>query len=178
MDEYDPNAEVDGEYVVAFVESAGKVSPVFERKVREILEDHIGSIEPGQWYRTGDLEEAYQQIHREIGDKTMQQGGEEVGKAIPWPDGVETVADALDMLNDIHKSVYRNSSSEFPAGKYTIEHLGDNSARVGVTPGYQYSDPFARGVFSGIGATLGGSTPSLESTDTRPEETAAWIMEW
>jgi hypothetical protein len=178
MDAYDPDAEVDGEYVVAFVESAGKVSPVFERKVRRILESHVDEIDPSTWYRTGDLETAYQEIHEEIGPKTMEEGGKEVGKAIPWPDGVESVVDGLQTLNDVHKSVYRNSPEEFPAGKYTLDVHGNGSVRVGITPGYQYTPAFARGVFRGIVTDLGGSSANFDQVDARPEEAAAWELEW
>jgi hypothetical protein len=177
---YDPEAEATGKYMVAFVESAGKVSPVFERKVREIFEQNMGELNAESWYENADVEAAFDEIIEEVGENTMRQGGIESGKAIDWPDGVETVMDGLQIWNDFHEAAYRNSDKDFPAGKYTVEDIGDNSARIGITNGYNLSAAFAKGCSKGIAKDLGPRNPSIsiEDTDPNPSEQAAWILSW
>lgn len=180
MSYYDPDAEATGKYMVAFIESAGKVSPVFERKVREIFEDHLGTLEEDSWYRNANVEKAFDEVLEEVGEKTMIEGGVESGKAIDWPDEVETVMDGFSVWNSFHEAAYRNSDLDFPAGKYTVEQLGDREVRVGITEGYNLSAEFAKGCSKGIVQELstGSNRARLEDTDPRSEEQAAWILEW
>jgi hypothetical protein len=180
MPEYDSNAEQDGQYLVAFVESAGEVSPVFERKVRRIFETHVGGLDAESWYDTDDCVEAYREVLDEIGDKTMEQAGIQVGKSVPWPEEVETVHDGLSTVNTMHKAAFRNSPEEFPAGRYVFEDICDRRARVGITAGYPYTAPFAKGVFTGIAQDLGRDVAgvTVEEADRKHGEKAAWIMEW
>ena len=180
MDQYDPDAEATGYYMTAFVEAAGEVSPVFERKVRDIFETHLGALEPEGWYRNGDITDAFEEIITQVGDKTMLQGGIESGAAIDWDDDVETVMDALNRWNDKHAAAYRNSDATYPAGKYTIESAGDRAARVGITDSYNLTAAFAKGCSKGIVRDLGpaGSSPTIEDTEPTADEQAAWILSW
>lgn len=180
MSGYDPDAEATGKYMVAFVESAGEVSPVFERKVREIFEQHMGTLEADSWYRNADVNKAFDEILDEVGEKTMKQGGVESGKAIEWPDEVDTVMDALGIWNTFHEAAYRNSHLDFPAGKYTAEKRGDRTARIGITDGYNLSAAFAKGCSKGIAQDLGPNDGPITIEDTDPEATeqAAWILRW
>lgn len=180
MSYYDPEAEATGKYMVAFIESAGKVSPVFERKVREIFEDHMGTLEADSWYRNADVEKAFAEVLEEVGEKTMMEGGVESGKAIEWPDDVETVIDGFELWNSFHEAAYRNSDFDFPAGKYTVEQLGDREVRIGITEGYNLSAEFAKGCSKGITQDLSSRTnrTRLTDTDSNPDEQAAWVLEW
>lgn len=180
MASYDPTAEATGKYMVAFVESAGEVSPVFERKVREIFEKHLGTLEEDSWYLNADIEKAFDEVLEEVGEKTMKQGGIESGKAIEWPDDVETVMDGLGMWNTFHEAAYRNSDLDFPAGKYTIERQGERVVRAGITDAYNLSAPFAKGCSKGIVQDLGPNDKPITLEDTTPNdgEQAAWILEW
>ncbi|MFC7059246.1 hypothetical protein [Halovenus salina] len=153
MSYYDPEAEATGKYMVAFIESAGKVSPVFERKVREIFEDHMGTLEADSWYLNADVEKAFQEVLEEVGEKTMMEGGVESGKAIEWPDDVETVMDGFEIWNSFHEAAYRNSDLDFPAGKYTVEQLGDREVRVGITEGTTSAPSSPRAVRKGLSRT-------------------------
>jgi hypothetical protein len=180
MSNYDPDAEATGKYMVAFVESAGEVSPVFERKVREIFETHLGTLEADSWYRNADIKKAFDEILEEVGEKTMKQGGVESGKAIEWPDDVGTVMGALEIWNTFHEAAYRNSDLDFPAGKYTVEERGERTARIGITDGYNLSAAFAKGCSKGIAQDLGpkDSQITIEDTDPEANEQAAWMLTW
>jgi hypothetical protein len=180
MSDYDPDAEATGKYMVAFIESAGKVSPVFERKVREIFENHMGTLEEDSWYLNANVEKAFDEVLEEVGEKTMMEGGVESGKAIDWPDEVETVMDGFNIWNTFHEAAYRNSDLDFPAGRYTVEHLGDRKVRIGITEGYNLSAEFAKGCSKGIVQELSDTSNRTRLEDTEPnlDEQAAWVLEW
>lgn len=180
MDGYDPDAEATGHYMVAFVESAGKVSPVFERKVREIFEDNLGELEAGRWYRNEAITNAFEEILTQVGEQTMREGGIESGKAIQWEDDVDTVMDGLERWNDKHEAAYRNSDLRFPAGKYTVEDAGSRTARLGITDGYNLSAAFAKGCSVGIARDLGSNDHAVTTEDVAPraDEQAAWTLDW
>lgn len=179
MPEHDPNSEVQGRYPLATVESAGEVSPVFERKARELFSEHLDELDAEQWYSTGDVVAAYHDLRDEVGEATMRQGGIEAGQAIPWPDEITSPMDAFGALTEMHQDAFRNSSQEFPAGRYTFEPSGDREARVGISKAYPFTEPHAEGVFVGITKSLGGgSAPSVEAVDPVDEEAAAFVVSW
>jgi hypothetical protein len=178
MPAYDPTAEADGEYIAAFAAQAGEVSPVFEKKVRNVFEQEIGGAEPDEWYAVADIVRAFEKIEDKAGERTLEQGGIATGKALPWPEGVDSVADGLATVNDLHLAAYRNSDADVPAGQFTFESVGDESARVGVTEGYPYPDAYARGALKGAVSDLTGSSPDVTETDTHGDERTAWRVEW
>lgn len=180
MPAYDPDSEADGRYVVAFVESAGEVSPVFQRKVTDMFEKHLPSLDADEWYRTEDVVLAFNEVNEEIGSKTMEQGGVESARAIPWPDSVSTLSDALDLLIKQHRDAYRNSSQKNPGGNYTVEVRDDSSARVGILEGFPYGSAFARGVFKQVAGEFSpaGAQPTLEPVEPDADESHAWELTW
>jgi len=180
MPHYDPDAEGDGQYVIAFLDSADKVSPIFKQKVQDIFEEHFGTLDSDAWYRVEDIANAYEAVLEETGEKTMEQGGIETGKSVSWPDEVESLQDALDTCNDIHEAAYRNSDEKFPAGKYTVDHLVDTVSRVGITKGYALTTPCAKGIFKGYAKDLTSEAAfiDMEAVDTQSNELAAWRLEW
>ncbi|WP_267161566.1 hypothetical protein [Halovenus salina] len=180
MTSYDTESEADGRYVVAFVESAGEVSPVFQRKVNDIFEKHLPHVDAEAWYRTEDVVLAFSEVRDEIGSKTMMQGGTESAKAIPWPDSVSTLSDALTALIDLHRDAYRNSNQTNPAGNYTFEKLDNRAARVGILEGFPYGPGFAEGVFKQVAADFGpaDARPTLDEANPNTDESHAWELTW
>jgi hypothetical protein len=180
MVSYDPESEADGRYVVAFVESAGEVSPVFQRKVNDIFEKHLPHVDPEAWYRTEDVVLAFTEVRDEIGSKTMEQGGAEAAKAIPWPDSVSTLSEALGVLIEQHREAYRDSTQTNPAGNYTVEEHDGRTARVGILEGFPYGPGFARGVFRQVAAEFGpeDSQPTLDEIEPDTSESHAWELTW
>ncbi|SDJ62800.1 hypothetical protein SAMN05216226_10687 [Halovenus aranensis] len=179
MSGYDPDAEVIGKYILAFIESAGEVSPVFESKVRSKFEENTGEIRPDEWYTAEDVKRTYESILADVGPKTMKNGGIETAKALPFEED-NSVAEALDLLCEEHTSseVYRNTASRQPAGQYTYEVNG-RSAHLGATEDYPYTKPFVEGIYRGLIRKYGtGATPEFEETTPRPDEGFAWHVEW
>jgi hypothetical protein len=178
MSGYDPDAETIGKYILAFVESAGTVSPVFERKVRETFETEIGEVEADGWYRNDDVKGAYHSVLNKVGPKTMKQGGKATSGALDFPADT-SVEEALTLLQKEHSAdgVYRNTTSDTPAGQYTFEISG-NSAHLGATEGYPYTKPFVEGLYKGIIEEYSNSAPELTETTPKAGEQFAWDATW
>ena len=170
-------AEVDGAYVAAFTQQAGEVSPVFEQKVQQVFESELGGVEGDEWYPVEDVIEAFEQILEQAGEKTMERGGVSAGESLPWPDGVDTVAEGLATLDQMHQAAYRGGGEGPPAGEFTVE-VESRTARVGITEGYPYPDAYARGALSGAVQSLAGSRVDISETDARGAERTAWTVEW
>lgn len=180
MADYDPDAELSGAYLETVAEGAGSISPVFEQTVREAVEEHAEPLDSNSWYRNADVEYAFEQVHEEVGEQMMQQGGIEAGKALDWPDEVGSVVAALDRWDDRRRDAYRNSDAEFPAGTITVEKEGERKARVGVTEGYNLPVAFAQGYSKGIAQDVEPNDEPITVTETEPGpgELAAWTLEW
>lgn len=180
MPEYDPSSEGDGRYVVAFVDSAGEVSPVFERKLRTIIENHLGEIDEQQWYSTEDLKRTFEEVREQIGPKTLKEGGIEGAKAIPWPDEISTVLEALGFLQQAHRDAFRDSQKEDPAGNYTFSRVGNREIRVGVTEGFILPPAWAKGVFEYVAREFGPDDAVVRLTEKTPEDdqTTTWELLW
>lgn len=181
MSEQYGEAEVHGRYVASFIESAGEVSPVFERKVREIFDNHIsGEITYDEWYPISDVSDAFHRVLREVGESTMREGGAASARQVPWPEEVTAVSDGLQRLDQMHQDSSRGGTSPEPAGSYTIDIRGDRSARVAVTEDWPYTAPEAEGVLKGVVDSLGDerAVPTINETDTRSGELAAWDLSW
>jgi len=177
---YDPTAEATGRYIVAFVEAAGEVSPVFARKVQEIFEEKIGDISADEYYRHESVKEGFEAVLVEVGPKTMTEGGIATAKELPFPEDT-TIQEALEMLRDEHSvgKSYRNTDSDRPGGQYRCE-LAGASGHFGATEGYPYTKPYVRGIYQGIIEKYGPreARPRFEETAPRDGEQFAWQVEW
>jgi hypothetical protein len=182
-----PKATGRGMYVLSFFESAGEVSPVFERKAREMFEEQgLTDIDPEEYYPIDDIAPAFYSVVDDIGDKTMRQGGRQMGRDVPWPDGVEEPHDGLQTIDAIHQEASparengRTLDVDRPAGGYTYERRDDAAARVGITERYPYPPVMAEGVFLGIVDGLHDGVVSVEAEPTDPthDERRAWTLSW
>jgi hypothetical protein len=181
MAAYDADAEATGMYMVAFVEAAGEVSPIFERKARQKFETHLGELNAEGWYPMDDVVDAFEDILVSVGPKTMEQGGVVAAETLPLDDGL-ALRDALAGLNELQTSeqTYRNSDRDAPGGEYLFEVHDDASARLSVSEAWPLTEPYAKGVFKGVVERWGGPDASPNFTDASPrsDESAAWTVEW
>jgi len=178
------NAHGKGMYVLSFFESAGEVSPVFERKARDIFEDYgLADIDAEEYYHYDRVAPAFEAVVENAGEKTMREGGKQMGIDIPWPDAVDSIHDALGTLDDIHQQATAAPDEPVsrPAGGYTYEKTGERSARVGVTERYPNPNPnpMVRGVYAGIVTSFAGDGyAELESVTPNADERDAWRLTW
>lgn len=191
MEEIEQNwhehAHGQGLYILSFYESAGKVSPVFERKAREVFEDHgLTDIEEEEFYHYDRVAPAFYDVVNKIGEKTMREGGRQMGRDVPWPEGVETPHDGLEMIDAIHQQAGpaitdgETLDIDRPSGGYSYEETGPTAAHVGITERYPNPPVMAEGVFLGIvdGLADGGVSVSIEETDPTHDERHAWEISW
>lgn len=145
-----------------------------------MAKERFGTVSADEWYPLGEWAELYQEVLDEVGEATMRRGGKENGKAIEWPDGVESVEDALYTLNEMHLDATRNSDQEYPAGRYIIDVRGPRSVRVGIPDSFAWPDPFVPGAIAGIIEDVGPEDAIISETEVEPddEERAAWEFEW
>jgi hypothetical protein len=82
-------------------ESAGEVSPVFERKMRDLFEEHgIEDPSPDEWYSAENFVSAVNEAAEQIGDKTVLEAGVQMGRDVPQPEEVDGPKDALAIVDD------------------------------------------------------------------------------
>jgi hypothetical protein len=180
----DSDIEITGRYVNSMVESTGKVSPVFRRKMEELLEEYgISDPDPEAWYNAASFAEAVDRVADEIGNKTVSEAGKQMGEDVPKPPDVESPHDVLEQMHDQHYKSYRNVERG-SIGGYTYERIDDTTVRLGVTEGFPYPMGIARGATIGIAADITGNTVSTESVPTKPTgpdkspEMEAYELSW
>lgn len=175
----DEGVEVTGRYVISMVNSAGKVSPVFERKMEELLSEcDIEDPEPDSWYSAERFTRAVDQATSEIGSKTVRQAGEEMGKDVP-KESFEGPHEALAGTDAAQQAAYRGSEGR-PAGGYTYRKVGPTEARVGVTETFPYPEEIAKGSIVGITKDMvkREAQVSVEEVNTEPTDDLAKDPEW
>jgi hypothetical protein len=184
----DADTEVTGRYITSMVKSAGEVSPVFEKKMKELLSEHgIDDPDHEKWYSAEAFIEAVNQATDRIGSKTIAQAGEEMGRDVPKPEDAESPHDVLKTVDEAQQAAYRGGSEERPAGSYTYERLGDREARCAVTEDFAYPDEISEGSLRGIVKDMvdRGSDVRIEEVDPKPtdhpeksDERIAYRISW
>lgn len=175
-----------GRYLLSFFQSAGEVSPVFERKAKQLFDDHgLDDVQADAYYPMDSVVDAFQSVVDEIGSETMRQGGKEMGRAVPFPEPVTGPHEALQFMDTAHVEANcpRDDAPdriERPGGGYTYERLGDQTARFGITEDFAFPAELGRG--GAVGAiqqfTDGPQPVSVEQVSARGGETTAWELSW
>lgn len=173
--------EIIGRYILAFVESTGKVSSVFERKTRDIFANNgleISAVEEEGWYDAHSYAEAMHQVEAEVGEQTLTEAGAEQAKNVPWPEQVRSVSDGLNFLVEADKQAHRQPSGSY-AGSYRYEKISDSAGRVGIFEHTPYPVANFKGVFKGgVRSLADSSTTEISSAEPRDDEQAAFEISW
>jgi hypothetical protein len=143
----------------------------------------LEDVAEDEYYDGARISDAFFDVVDEVGEKTMEKGGEQMGRDVPWPPEVDGPHDGLAAIDEIHRAAAREkpgapSGLDRPMGGYTYERIGDRSARVGIRENYPYPTVMARGVFAGIVDGLGGGNATLSEEPAGDGEIAAWTVEW
>jgi len=174
------DAECIGKYPLAFVESAGNVSPVFERKLRDIMADHgLQDVDEDEWVSLQAVVDTYEETHDEAGPSTMRQAGIENGRVIEWPPEVTTPQDGLAALDDIHQAAFRGGT-DHPAGRYTYEKVDATTAKVGLSDDYAFPKEIGEGAVKGVVESLADESVvvDVQEDDAAAGEKAAFVVSW
>lgn len=167
----DEHTEVTGLYVTSMLNSAGAVSPVFEKKMNELLAEYgIHNPDPEEWYDAAAFAEAVDRATDEIGEKTIHQAGVEMGRDVPQPDSVGDPHDALQIVDRAQQDAYRGGEETRPAGSYRYERVGPSAARMSVTESFPYPKEIVTGSLEGIVKSVkeGTGRVTVESVPTEP----------
>jgi hypothetical protein len=169
---------VSGQFVQAFLMSAGDVSPVFERKAREYLEDNgIEDVSADDWYPYDQFANAMNDIEEEVGRMTSKEAGRKMVEIIEEMSDLKSIEKAVELGKKHTRQAYQNYSPE-RVGQMRYESLKNGHHRVAYHGGWEYPEGFTRGIFRGHAqATRGLESADIEPTDTRPDETYAYIVE-
>jgi hypothetical protein len=115
--------QVTGLYIAAFIESAGEVSRVFERKATDMLANHgIEGVDPESWYDLNAFERAVTEIEDQVGSMTTKQAAVkmiQVDEKIPDQDSAR---DGFEILETQQRNAFKSHSVE-ECGQY-----GSNSS--------------------------------------------------
>lgn len=175
--------EVAAKYVQAFVESAGQVSPVFERKARDILADNgLNDLDGEDWLPLDSFTDGLAEIEAEVGDKTLTMGGVEMATSNDMPDSVSTISDALVNLNTSHQNAHRNGSAS-DWGSYGCQQLQERRFRMSCSDTYPYPHVMTKGVFKGVVEEFADGNVSMtirqvEDSDLGFDEGCAYDITW
>lgn len=177
-----PETEGQGLYLLSFIESAGEVSPVFERKAKNLLEKHdLKDVDEEEFYSMEAILTAFDDVVEEVGENTMRQGGEQMGIDAPLPPEVDTPHGAFEFADVIYKEAHKfDGSVGEDTLAYTYEKLGSQSAHVGLKETYPYPEVMGEGAFMGFVKNVLGENVrvSMDETDPKPDERRAWTLEW
>jgi hypothetical protein len=170
--------KVSGEYAQAMIATFGEVSPIFERKAATIFEEAgIRDIQPDERYEMSKLSEALHDVVDEVGEKSSEQVGI---KQVEISEGFSELGSFEEFAaraNEILREIYTPYSPE-EVGEFRTESLGGGEYRVSIFGPYPYPTKFVQGVVAGGGKEVFGSMPkTIESTDTKPEESHAFLVE-
>jgi hypothetical protein len=170
-----PKTKVSGKFVDGFVSSAGEVSPIFEKKIREYFAQRgIDSIEPDQWYPFEKFAGAVNDVEDDVGEQTSQNAGAEMVDLNPAINDLDKLEAILDNLKKANQEAYRNFSLE-EAGQFRYGTTEDGGYRMAVYGGWQHPPAFTEGFFKRcVGRSEDYDKSNLEPTDTKSDEVFAF----
>jgi hypothetical protein len=173
-------ARVIGLYIAAFVESAGEVSSVFEKKALSMLADHgIENIEEESWYDLDSFEAAVEQIENKVGAKTTQQAAVKMIQVDDKVPNQDSAGEAFEILKEQQRNAMQNHTTE-DCGQYRVEKLGAQHFRVATYGGWGYPEAFTRGLLKAViqETESQGARVEVEPTDKSGNEQYAYEVSW
>lgn len=171
-----PSPEVSGMYVTAFLDSAGEVSSVFERKARSILDENgIEEVSQEEWYEIDRFVSAMNNIEEEVGEKTSERAGIEMMEVAPEIEDLSSMEEAIEVGKEPLRQSYRNYSVEEVGGFKFEESEGEK--RVAYYGGWEYPEAFTHGIFKGMAKAVDGVSPNdIVPTESVGDEVYSYVV--
>ena len=172
-------AEIEGAYVVAVIDSVAEVSPVFESRAREILADEgIESPDAESTYDADAFAAAVDAMVESAGETTVARAGE---KMIAQNEQVTAATDfesGFETMREQQRAVHRNFDVD-RVGQYRAERLDDREYRVAAYGGHNYPEALTRGVTEGIvEQTESPAMVEFDDAELAADETHAFVVSW
>jgi hypothetical protein len=153
--------QVNGQTVLSVVKGMG----AFVQRGSEILEQHgIKAPEPMAWYPQQAWLDAFQEISKSIGSRTMSQIGQSNPNSAKFPPGIDSVEKGLNSMDTAYHMNHRGGE----IGHYTFTKTGEKKGVMECrTP---YSCDFEGGIIQAIVKRFGpsGTTPKIVHDDSTP----------
>lgn len=160
--------KITGANVVAFLASAGEVSPVFEKKARETFKEYgITDPDESKWYDAGDYTDALFEFTERAGENTVQEAGREmvrINEPILEQDSIE---DGLDVFTEQHKEVHKDFSEE-DAGLVEYERIDDSTYRITGVGAYDHPEALLKGASMEV-VIQTSDTTNVRVEDSEPQ---------
>lgn len=172
-------SKITGTNVLAFIESAGEVSPVFANKAREIFADH-GITDPAEdeWYDADDYLDALFAFVEEVGEMSVQQAGREMVRVNEPIMEKESIDDGMATFAEQHKGTHKNWDYESD-GRVEYEQISPTAYRISTTGGYRHPEALLRGASKEVVIQTSGATHvEIEETEPKPDEVHAFELHW
>lgn len=173
------NTQITGANLVAFLESAGEVSPVFRKKAEETFKKYgITDPDEGDWYDNDDFTEAMHDVVDKAGPKTVQQAGREM---VRFNDEIlqqDEIGEGLAIFAEQHKATHKNFSVE-TAGLVECTRTSETTYRIAGTGGYKYPESLLRGAAKESLLQTGNmSQVRIEDAEPEGDEVIAFELTW
>lgn len=116
-------AEVSGQTVRSVVEGVGQISESYRKRTLDILDSHgLPEPQPSEWYPWQAYIDAFDELVDTVGPKTVAMIGSKIPELVDWPPTIDSVADAMDALDEQYNMTHRGDD----IGYYDFEKTGDS----------------------------------------------------
>ncbi|MFC7059419.1 hypothetical protein [Halovenus salina] len=168
--------KVSGKFVQGFANSAGEVSPVFERKLRKYLQEHgIEEIDSDSWYNFDQFWRSTNDVEDAVGEMTSVVGGRTMVALIEPLDGSQSLAETMEIADEANRNAYRNFSVE-SAGHWSYEETEDGF-RLATIGGWRHPAKFTKGIMEGfVENSIDYEMDNLEQTRPQSDEVYAFFV--
>jgi hypothetical protein len=153
--------QVNGQTVLSVVKGMG----AFAQTGTDILERHgIRALEPTAWYPQQAWLDAFQEISRSIGRRTLGQIGQSIPNSAKFPDGIDSVEKALGSMDAAYHMNHRGGDIGHYSFTKTAEKKGVMECRN------PYPCDFDHGIIQAMVKRFGaaGTTPKIVHDDSKP----------
>lgn len=174
--------ELDGEYVQAFLQSAATVSPIFEKKAREVLAEYgISDVDPDGWYCATAFTQALWHVSDAVGEDLLCSVG---SKMIPRDGQIASTDDPAEAFEILHENATRSAHRGPDAPEvveFDVERLGPQKFRIVTGPSYHYPPGLTDGIACAtisLSAGVPESEIEVEKVEPEGEESHALVLSW
>lgn len=172
-------SKITGQNVLAFIESAGEVSPVFAKKSREMFAEY-GITDPAadEWYDADDYLDALFEFVEEVGEMSVRQAGREMVRVNDPIVECDTVAAGIETFAEQHEATHQNWDLESD-GRLEYERVGDTTFRISTVGGYRHPESLLQGAAAEVVTqTTDAAGVDVRDVDPEPDEVHAFELHW
>lgn len=136
--------ETKGGVVRRVVDGLSDLDDELETRGRAICRRHgVKDPDPESWYPLDDVLELLRELTDELGREPLVHFGTKIPEQVVWPDGIETVSEGFESIDEAYRMNHRGGSFGF----YEFTQTEERAGVVGCEN--PYPCPFDEGVIKG-----------------------------